>query len=51
MKKDYVKPQTKHEHNKILLLRMEMYKERMRIRKENPEVTDKDLNELFPYPN
>ena len=51
MKQNYITAQTNLEKNKIILLRMEMFKERQRIKKENPTITEDDLNELFPYPN
>ena len=50
-KQEHISAQTKLENNKILLLRLEIFKERQRIRKENPEFTEEYLDEKFPYPN
>ena len=51
IKQDHIFAQTKLENSKIVLLRMEMFKERQRIKKENPELTEDYLDKYFPYPN
>ena len=50
MKQSYITAQTNLEKNKIILLKMEMFKERQRIKKENSTITEEDLDNLFPYP-
>ena len=50
-KQEHLSAQTKYENNKILLLRLEIFKERQRIKKENPELCEDYLDEIFPYPN
>ena len=37
------------ERSKLSLMRMEMFKERMAIKKANPEVSEDYLDEHFPY--
>ena len=39
------------EKSKIVLLKLEMFKEREAIKKNNPDITDDYLNNLFPYPD
>ena len=50
IKQQHISAQTKHENSKILLLKMEIFKERRRIKKENPELSEDYLDEYFPYP-
>ena len=50
IKQQHISAQTKHENSKILLLKMEMFKERQQIKKENPELSKDYLDEYFPYP-
>ena len=38
------------EKSRLVLLRLEMFKERQAIKKEYPEVTDEFLETNFPYP-
>ena len=38
------------ERSKITLMKLEMFKEREVIKKNNPDITDDYLNKLFPYP-
>ena len=38
------------EKSKIVLLKLEMFKEREAVKKNNPNITDDYLNNLFPYP-
>ena len=49
VKQEHISAQTKLENNKILLLRLEIFKERQRIKKENPEICEDFLDEHFPY--
>ena len=50
MRKDHVLAQTSLEKNRIVLLKLEMFKTRQGIKKEYPEVTEEYLNTNFPYP-
>ena len=50
IKQEHISAQTKLENTKIVLLKLEMFKERQRIKKENPELTEDYLDEYFPYP-
>ena len=50
MKRQHISAQTKLENSKIVLLRLEMFKERQRIKRENPGLTEEYLDEHFPYP-
>ena len=49
-KQCYIRAQTNLENNKILLLKMDIYSKRQNIKRDNPEITEDDLNNLFPYP-
>ena len=51
MKQVHITAQTRLENNKIVLLRLEIFKERQRIKKENKDVTKEYLDHNFPYPN
>ena len=51
MKEKHMKAQTSLENNKIVLLKLEIFKERQRIKKENKDVTEEYLDHHFPYPN
>ena len=50
LKHQHMETQNSLERSKIALLRLEMFKERQEIKKNNPEVTDDYLNSQFPYP-
>ena len=50
MRKDHVLAQTSLEKNRIVLLKLEMFKTRQGIKKEYPEVTEEYLNTNFSYP-
>ena len=45
----YVRAQTNLENNKILLLKMDIYSKRQKIIRENPDITEEDLDKLFPF--
>ena len=50
LKHEQIKVQSTLERSKIALVRLEMFKAREEIKKNNTEVTDDYLNSLFPYP-
>ena len=50
LKYDTMKTQNSLEKSRIVLLRLEMYKERELIKKNNPDVTDEYLDKMFPFP-
>ena len=50
IKQQHISAQTKHENSKILLLKLQILKERQRIKKENPELSEDYLDNNFPYP-
>ena len=50
LKHEHMQVQATLERSKIALLRLEMFKAREEIKKNNSAVTDDYLNSLFPYP-
>ena len=50
MKQEQIMIQTNLEKGKVVLQRMELFKQRQSIKKDYPEVTEEYLNEHFPYP-
>jgi hypothetical protein len=39
------------ERSKLILLKMDMFNKHQEMKKKNPNMTDDDLDNLFPYPN
>lgn len=50
MEKNTIMLKNNYERNRIVLLRLEMFKERQLIKSANPNVTDDYLNSHFPFP-
>lgn len=50
IKNENLKVQNNVERTKLVLLKLEMFKEREVIKKNNPNITDDYLNSHFPYP-
>ena len=51
MKERHITAQTNLENSRSMLIRMDMFKQRLVLKKEFPDVTDEYLDANFPYPN
>ena len=50
LKHENLQLQNNSERSKLVLLRLEMFKQRQEIKRGDPEITEDYLNNLFPYP-
>ena len=51
MQEEQISVQTNLKKSRIVLLHLEMFKQRQDIKKEYPDVTEEYLNENLPYPS